>query len=321
MLNKLKLSDTVIRKKCLFFGIAIFFFSLFLSSFYVGGDQIGYSSAYLAMKGMNFIDAWDQYHKYLTNQEPIHFFISFSGGMIDANKNLLFSLLNGVLAFCTAKIYLNWGVSFWYLLVILLTNFYFLGLYFSAERLKLSVLFFELSYLSSAKPLKRILFAILSLGAHFSIIFPIVSGCSLLIKRYRLAFTFRNVFFGLLLIVIFLCLLYFYWDTGYLDSKIDAYATNDINVITIFPTLLLFSYCIYKRKDFLIPCIFFIPLLVAIFFLGGSRLNFFSFFSAIFLLKNHQAFKDPLIFLLFTYLSIKGVKFIYDVITFGHAIF
>jgi hypothetical protein len=154
----------------LFITLLVFIFSLFLSKFYVAGDQFGYQNTYRLIEGLGLQDGFWMYEHNISGSEYVHFFLSLVGSNLGIDKNFLISLFNGMLAFLSFRLFEKWGVDFRVAVLMVLTNFYMLVLYFAAERLKFGFLFLVLSLLYSSKPWAFYSLAFLSIWSHFSML-------------------------------------------------------------------------------------------------------------------------------------------------------
>lgn len=91
-------------------GMVVFFVSLLLSRFYVGGDQFGYHRAYGLIEGLGLADGFFIYERNISGAEYIHFLLSLLGSNLGIDKNILMSLLNAFLTVFSLKLLEKWGL-------------------------------------------------------------------------------------------------------------------------------------------------------------------------------------------------------------------
>ena len=127
------------------FSASLFFFafSLLVFPYYQEGDQQFYRAFYDGTQGLSFADAFVFYQGTLGTFEPLYFIFSYSVSAF-LTKDTALSIVNALFAFLLFKRLLEYRTHPIVIGLISL-NFYFLVLLFSAERLKLSLLFFLLA--------------------------------------------------------------------------------------------------------------------------------------------------------------------------------
>ena len=134
------------KLQAVLFSLPVFLASLLLFPYFTGGDQVHYRLFYDGVVGRSPAEAFSFYSDTLGSSEPGYFFlIYFFSGFV--SKDILLSLINFLFTYFIFLWLLTNRVRF-YIFPLLLLNFYFLVLLFSAERLKLSLLFFLMSYFS-----------------------------------------------------------------------------------------------------------------------------------------------------------------------------
>ena len=153
----------------------VFIFSLLIYPHYTLGDQFFYRNFYASALDFGFIQSYIYYQSVLGSAEPGYFLLIrlFSGFI---QKDILMSFLNGFLAY----ILIFWAqknkVS-WLAITPLFFNFYLFVLFFSAERLKLGILFLMLA-VNYAGP-RRFIFSAISFISHVQTMVLIVNWMSL----------------------------------------------------------------------------------------------------------------------------------------------
>lgn len=122
-------------------SLFFFAFSLLVFPYYQEGDQLFYRAFYDGIQGLSFADAFVFYQGTLGTFEPLYFIFSYSVSAF-LTKDTALSIVNALFAFLLFKRLLEYRTHPIVIGLISL-NFYFLVLLFSAERLKLSLLFFS----------------------------------------------------------------------------------------------------------------------------------------------------------------------------------
>ena len=269
--------------------LCVFIGSIFLAPYYFGGDQLHYNITYYGIQNLSLHDAYELYNARLTSWELSHFIVIWITSGLGIEKNLVMALANSILAYFIMKICYKWRVSLLVSSSICIRNFYMLALYFSAERLKFAFLFFAISiyYVNYRK--KFFIFSLLTLASHLQFIIlylglmlpKFLSEYLKRVKRILVThmFKIRSELFGevaFLSIVIYflvmvgdqLILKYNYHST---IAKDDGAIINMIRVFIFFGMTVLYS------KKYKVITLNYIPLMIAIFFLGGHRLNIFAY--------------------------------------------
>ena len=271
---------------CISVGLMTFVISLILSGWYTDGDQVGYHLAYELVRGLGPTEGRVVYNIKITSNEGVHFWFLLLSGIIDIDKNLFMSVINGILSAYILLLLFRWEANFWLAIAIVMTNYYLYVLYITAERLKLALLFLVLSLLFNKTRIKFIIFLITSIFAHFSIII-IYSGSFLA----SLADKFAMWRSDKLLINYFLCILiasllvitnfdYLYW-------KVNSYITSSqgFNIFALIPVIILVFFSFLYSDSYKKIALQFLPVVLGIALIGGSRLNMFAFLERLEILR------------------------------------
>jgi hypothetical protein len=264
-----------INSKALIWGLVAFFISLYLHSFFVGGDQLGYQYFYSEMSNYPANEiGYRIYNEILGAYEPLYYlFVRFSSLFLQ--KELIFSILNALIAYYFAIWCVKKRINLLIAFIIFFTNFYVLVLFFSAERLKLAclVLLF-LDHLNSTRQLQNL--AITSLF-HFQFgILCIGKALSDISSRQY----FKNIInnFILLFLIIFLIIIYmepllekfnFYTSRERSNLFIDVMKPGLFLVATLF---------VAPRKKIKGVLLLSIPLVILSSLVGSDRLTIFAYF-------------------------------------------
>lgn len=300
-----------------------FLFSFIISSFYVDGDQIYYSEAYNSLKGLNILEGFLVYRSHIVTDEPIHFILTWFFSNLGIDKNIIMSLVNAMLTFTLTRILLRWKVNIIIIIALLTTNFYLFVLFFSAERLKFSILFILLSVFFFDKKKSSIFFALLSVITHTQtglIIFANYFG-QIMSKLFSLNRLNWNKFkFGKFLTLIFFLIIFLFLKE-HLYTKFYIY--SDLNqskgiIANVWQSMVfLFLSLLYTKKWFETFCMFIIMIFAAS-LVGSDRITILSYFLFMFhALKINRGFNFGVL-LSILYLGYKSEIFFTNIFNNGH---
>lgn len=299
------------------FSFYCFFISFYLFGLYSKGDSARYTYFYNSLHDYSFIDGYSFYETSLGASEPIYYVMIFFFNEI-VNKTIFFSFLNAFFGFILSKRLLKIGMHP-ILLILIAFNFYFLVLLIPAERLKVSIIFLLLS-VSDLGLRYRITSLILSLLSHFQTFILIAARFKDTIKKLYLSLRFgniKNIFKIVLLFLILLSVPYYFRDD--IGEKLAAYNDEGGIKALVKPFFFLILNLFYVSRDKFEIWIIHLPIMIAAFFIGDSRLVIFSF--GIFLYYALQYKRGinfgTLISLL--YFAGKGIEFLINVKSNGHA--
>lgn len=259
-------------------GVVAFILSYFISPYATDGDQHHYRMLYNGLDGLSIGEGFKFYSVSINSVEPIYFFLSWVSSNFGLSKDIFSSILNVFFAISVFSVLRKLGAHYFVIIILLFFNYYSWVLYFSADRLKLSFIFLFFSLSANAMHL-RLTLASLSILSHIQNF--IIYLCSMLYMYknsiFRLLTTGRlskkNLKISILLIILGFFLLYF--SKNQIQAKFgyfDVHSLTEILRALIFMSL---SLLCAKRKSEVYFLYF--PLLLAIFLLGGSRLNVFAF--------------------------------------------
>lgn len=305
----------------LFITLLVFIFSLFLSKFYVAGDQFGYQKTYRLIEGLGLQDGFWMYEHNISGSEYVHFFLSLVGSNLGIDKNFLMSLFNGMLAFLSFRLFEKWGVDFRVAVLMVLTNFYMLVLYFAAERLKFGFLFLVLSLLYSSKPWAFYSLAFLSIWSHFSMLLILAAiWLAEFYSKLSMKVKFQSKSFLLMFLVLLPPLGLFLYESNSILWKLGSYIEGNTNltVMSFFPLGLLIVMTGIYTKNMYKSLLIFSPFLVGIAIVGGSRLNMLAYFIFLgFGLKINGGLNFGVL-LTSAYFFYKSIGFVANVLNYGH---
>lgn len=276
-----------LRKRIFFFLLPRFFLILFvfiasliILPYFVGGDQVHYIRVYYELSNLGLIEGYIFYNLSLSSYEFVHFFLSWFFSRV-MDKNLFIALFNAILALSVILIFDKRRVYFFVTVLFMVSNFYLLVLFFSAERLKFGTIFFLLSvyYFDRIKIFS--FFVLISVSAHAQ--FIIIYGGILfnwLIKKCVRLYRTGLISLTALYILVFSLLLVFLMSSQ-LQVKFIAYfrfsEAYDFLRLGVF-FLMAIWYSSKKQQTVFV----FLPLFIAVMLFGGDRVNMFGYFVFLF---------------------------------------
>ena len=260
-------------------AVFVFLLSILIMPFYTESDQSVYRKVYEALPGFSLTEGFSFYSRSLSSKEFVHFFLSWVASHF-IGKDLFIAFSNAILAYITMSLFLRWKASVTIAFSLLLTNFYFLVLYFAAERLKFGFIFLVLSMIYIDQIKRFYVFAVLALISHVSVVIMYISTLfNVFVKRISKLFRTGKVSKWELLVTPFLFLPLLLVKNQILSKFMifNQYFRGEslLEMGKVFVFLLL-SLLYSKKKSETI--ILFLPIIVAVFLLGGFRVNLFGYF-------------------------------------------
>lgn len=260
--------------------VIVFVISLNLSSLYSGGDNNGYISIYGGIKNLNIVDSFYLYNYVLTTVEFVHFVLIWVASNLGIDRILFLSIANTFLAALIIKVFDSLKVNFFITCCFILTNYYLYVILFTAERLKFGFIFFLLFYLSWNRKQKFApIFLILSVFSHLQmLIICLGKGFEIFIQEIKLLIFKFHLKSKVLLLLPFVLIAFIYMNATqisglpYILYKIFAYA-GDRDIFDFLRMGIFFLIALYYSLDKKETVIYFLPLFIAIYLLGGDRVN------------------------------------------------
>jgi len=256
-------------------SISVFIFSHIVGPYYVAGDQTIYRRIYEGLKSLNLTEGYVFYIQNIASLEYIHFILSWLACRI-LDKDLFMALSNSVLAYSAIILLRKWRVSILVAGLLVLTNYYMLGLYFAAERLKFAILFLILSLICIERTKFFFLFAFIAVISHVQV--AIVYGCMLVVvytKKLIQLYT-TNCISGDYLLLTAAGIIPLALMAQQFVSKFDAYyAARDVT--NLLRTSVFFALALWYSKKRSEACLLFLPLFVVVQLVGGHRVNMFGY--------------------------------------------
>lgn len=304
-----------------FLSFLIFMVGLYFSPYYHSGDQISYTNYYNSVVGQNLLKAYFLQIQALSSYEPLYaFFVWVFSPFIE--KDIFDSLLNFFLCYSATHMFLRLGASKLLIIFFVLANFYFLVLYFAADRLKLSFifLFFGLNALCNKKEKRSALWLLFAVFSHLQVLLFLFSFTSVLLAKSsvkiaaRYVINIKELFLIVFFAVFVLLMSIFFHD--HISNKLGFYLSNNITEIfkpAVFMVLSLFS---TANNYYVIAS--FIPLLIAAFVVSGDRVVMMAYFLFVFYSIGERGISHKLIWLTSLYFTYKSYFFIQNIVLFGN---
>ena len=298
-------------------SIFIFILTLYTAPFFTLGDQEKYLFTYNELKNYNLFDGYKFYSISLGSLEIVHYFIVWVTSNIGLDKNLVMAFFNVVLANLTFKLFEKFGASKTISILIVVTNFYLMVLYFGAERLKFGVIFLELSILYANKSK---IFIPLAFFSHVqTLIFYICiffKNLILNVFSFRYDINFRLInFIPFFLFVAGIILLY-----PRIVNKIEFYSSS-IDGVELEGLVRIFIFFIaamyYARKKFEVLLIF-IPIFVFVAIVGSGRVTLFAYFIFLYYAFQYKRGLNLAVFITTVFYAYKSFIFMADIFEYGN---
>lgn len=310
----------------------IFIFPFLIFSLYIiiknydNGDQRVYRILYEIFSEASWKEVLKLSVSTVTGHEILSPYILWFGAFIGIDKDIYITFLNLILLYFTCEWLFKNKVS-WYIIFLIITNFYLIVLFTSAERLKISYIFLSLCTLQKNQK-SVFFFALLAIISHmqsillligFAIYFSIKEQSSAIIKFK----TNKKFIFGLLFSFLIAVFVIFFLGESLLKKGLGySSKASELNFTVILQALILYisvSCLFFKNKAFNIMSIYFF---ICIMILGGSRVNMIYFTAVLFILVYEKKLSKPnknlIPFLLIAlYLSYKSIEYINNVLIYG----
>jgi hypothetical protein len=296
-----------------------FFISLNLLNNYTHGDQIVYHIFYEKIAGLSYWDVGPVAKNVIASNEPLTWLVLWVGSNMGIQKNVWISLLNVVLMTGLFALLMRHKAP-WYAVLLIFTNFYFLVLITSAERLKIAYIFLTYAFLMGSG--KRYLFLLFAPLAHLqSVIF--LAGLVLsalheqirhLIQRFKIN---KRLFSQSVVLALVATPLVFLLKNGII-SKLNAYAdafSFSWFAFANISLLLLVATIATTNKLRMVLALSLMIFAIAV--VGGDRVNMVAVTLALGILMFEQRLRHPLVLLLLLYFSFKSIPYVKNIYTFG----
>ncbi len=286
--------------------------------YYFLGDQFHYRDLYLNISDYPFPQAFDYYKSRIDSREPIYFSIVWFSSTIGLPKDSLILFSNVLLVWLAFKIFIRIGAHPFIAFFLICFTYYSFVLFFSAERLKFSLIFLLISFLLSKN---KTIFAIISVLCHAQILIPVFSilaaGARNDVKLFFSNFRLNKKRFLFFLLIPFLSIFILFFLREHLQSKIESYFSAN-SIVELLKIFLFFMLSIVYAKDKYTTVYAFIPLFLAVYFVGGERVNFIGYFAFLFFALHYKKGFNLGVIVTSLYFSVQGFDFLRKIIIYGN---
>ena len=304
------------KKTSVLVALVVFTLSLIISPYYIDGDQVIYRKVFEELSSLNFIDGFSYFLLSTSSKEPGYYTITWIFSRF-LEKDLFVSILNAILAFYSMQLLIKWRASIYVAASIVLTNFYFYVLFFAAERLKVSFMFLTIALLYVNGP-KFYFFSMLSIISHIQslVIYVMLFFRATLIEFFRIIKSAKiNKLFLLALILLSIMLVLM---SDQIITKFKSYAIMGFDIQVAYKMFIFYFMSLVYSRNKLETTILFIPLIIGVLMIGGTRINTFGYFVFLYYaLPINKGFNIGVV-LTSAYFLIKNIIFVHDIIVNGH---
>lgn len=249
--------------------------SLLIMPFYTESDQLIYRRVYEELPYLSLTEGFLFYRMSTDSYEFVHFILSWVASRF-IEKDLFIAFSNSVFAYVAMILFQKWKVPVIISFLLILTNYYFLVLYFSAERLKYGFIFIALSMIYLKEEKRFGSFTILAIISHlqFAIIYLSILFhflCKKFMRALQTARLSKSVLHIAILTLIFMLLL----NDHIVNKFTSYYVERDLTALA--KMIAFFFLAIWYSKNKFETLAMFIPLFVVTYLVGGERVNIFGY--------------------------------------------
>lgn len=300
----------------------IFGFSYFLISSYLYGDQVVYRKLFEALSSAQLSEVLDLSRANVSGSEPISAILLWVGASLGFDKDIYISIFNTGLILGLFY-FLRINRAPWYVIVLVLTNYYLLVLLTGAERLKFAYFFLMLAACSKGK--HRIFFLAISPLAHFQsviLLAGIAAGyMSDVVRVFFDRWVIPKKYFYLGAIIALLSSFFVLFFGQNVFSKAAFYMRSSDGVSELFQALVLLVFSLLVSRDRLRILLALLPMIAAVFLLGGNRVNMIAFSVVFYFLVLERRSSSWAFLVLLSYLSYKSIGFYRNLVVYGDAFY
>ena len=311
-----------VNKKTLLVALSLPAFygaSMLLLTHYVFGDQVHYWRFYEALSSANAADVMLLARGHVSSAEPISAYLLWMGASLGIEKNTFITVLNVILLLGLLLLMRRQKVP-WYVQLLIFSNFYVIVLMTGAERLKIAYILLVYAALvpgklglslALASPLAHLQSFILLAGLAASKASDTIKS---IFGRMRLD---KRALVSLVVLVPIAGLVFVILQEGIM-IKATGYMARAGAISELFQILLLAGVAFFVAKDRVGMGLMLITMMVAIFLLGGMRVNMIAFSLFLYLLVLEGRLQHPLVLTLLAYFSLKSVFFVRNIFIYGN---
>tara|TARA_Y100000766_G_scaffold285516_1_gene309685 strand:- start:7188 stop:8132 length:945 start_codon:yes stop_codon:yes gene_type:complete len=287
--------------------------SLFISQYYISGDQYVYIDFYEASRGLSLAETYILQITALGSGDIGYSLVIWLFSDI-LEKNFLMSAANAFLAFILFKLLRKNNYPIWFAVGVLL-SFYIFVLFFAAERLKFAAIIVVVAFFYKSF-FKRSLIILFASLFHAQALFVLALVIIYELTRNNFIsniFKFKNLI--AFVFISFTIFIFFILGFEIIVQKFNAYSSYEIFSLAKPTALGLLSIVFMRDKFFAVSSSFFF--LLSCFILGTERIVMIQFIFVILFLDHNSKNQIFTLFLLFSYLFLKNIDFIYKIFICG----
>lgn len=291
--------------------------SFYLISNYVYGDQVHYRALYSALSHAPFSEAMSVTKRLVAGGEPVTAWLLWLGASLGIDKDIYITIFNVFLLFVLTWFLKRENVG-WFVVFLILTNFYLIVLMTGAERLKFGYLFVLLAAIS--RDHLRWFFLLLAPFAHLQMLMFLfgfaIGHFSSPIKKFLTDLkiskrSLKVLLPALLAVTLILALL-----GEAILFKAERYEASGIS--EVFQVLVLLAVALFVAKDKFRVFLVVSSMVVFVILLGGNRVNMIAFSLVFYFITLERRVSSPLFLLLLAYFSYKSIGFVYNILEYGN---
>lgn len=295
-------------------GVAIFFWSYILLSYYTGGDQVNYLKFYEFQKDLPLHIIFSEDKFIIDTSEPLFKLLVWIGSNLEIDKKIYTSAFNLILALGLI-LFLKKEKAPLHFYFFTLFNYYLIVLFAPAERLKYAYVFLIYSTLVSYK--LKYFFILLATFCHAQIIILIIGYLFYFFLKFSQNQLLKLKFLEILYFMILLLLIYLFKGNIkiFLEFVYDKFTSykSDYSFFSYFKILILsFSFLLVTKKPIKLFIIYF-PMIIISYIIGDQRINILIFTIGMYYIIIEKQLNHPIIIILMTYYFIKSTIFLYNV--------
>ncbi|UPH70235.1 hypothetical protein LGT41_0010495 [Abyssibius alkaniclasticus] len=301
-------------------SILVYISSQSLLAHYINGDQIFYINFYHSLKQAPFSAVTELQLINTGSAEPLYGYISWIFVNLGFEKNTYIALSNVLLTMAVGLAMKNSGANP-IIFLFVVTNFYFVVLLTSAERLKFGYLFFALLFAFPGKI--SIVSGLLTPLFHFQMFINYASlflgrFAEMRVKDFKKLSTL--VPFVALTIVAAFGVYYIMEHYGAsITFKVEHYSAVNTFKISDFVRLLgLIALALVLSIRFGTLLAYMAPIAISVALLGPERVNMIGFVTLLFIAAKNKQLMNPFFILLLSYFSFKTIDYIKNIYAYGN---
>ena len=301
--------------------VSVFILSLILGPYYINGDQVHYYRLYNGIAGSSITDGYSFYKNNIDSREPIYFLIIWIASNLGINKVSLIAFFNVITSFYVFRFLIKIGGHPTISYLIVSFSYFSYVIFFSAERLKFSLLFLFIGifYINSHKKIGYFFLALspithIQAAILYSSFF--VSSIKDDILYLFSDFKITKKFLVFLITTILAVVLFYFLMQEQIISKINSYLRFR-GLLEIWKLVGLFFLASLYSKEKLNVILSFLPLFIFALILGQDRINIFGYFLFLYFAIPYKQGFNIGVLLTTSYFVYTGFDFISKVLNYG----